>query len=183
MTLSPNCSELDTSRPTNAEQCPVTPDLFRGLFRQHGAGVAIVTASIDGQRAGFTATSLVSVSAEPPVIAFNISQRSSSWRVIAGQDYVGVHILAKRHEPLATRFATSGIDRFAGVGAQAGPHAVPILRDVDTWMVARIRNRIPHGDSSLVIAQVTDAVVGETAEAPLLYQNGRYLDIADDYQI
>lgn len=56
-----------------------SPDLLRSVFRQHAAGVAVITARGDEGPVGFTATSLASVSAEPPLISFGIGTGASSW--------------------------------------------------------------------------------------------------------
>ncbi|MBW8821649.1 MAG: flavin reductase, partial [Streptomyces sp.] len=55
-----------------------SPDLLRSVFRQHAAGVAVITASGDAGPVGFTATSLASVSAEPPMLSFGIGTGASS---------------------------------------------------------------------------------------------------------
>ncbi|MFE1893838.1 flavin reductase family protein, partial [Streptomyces microflavus] len=61
---------------------------------------------------GFTATSLNSVAAEPPLISFGIGTSSSSWPVLAEAEHVGVHILGEHQQELAATFARSGADRF-----------------------------------------------------------------------
>lgn len=65
-------SSLDAAR-------PASPDLLRSVFRRHAAGVAVVTARGGAGPVGFTATSLTSVSADPPLVSFGISTGSSSW--------------------------------------------------------------------------------------------------------
>ncbi|MFF7214072.1 flavin reductase family protein [Streptomyces sp. NPDC008238] len=150
------------------------PAAFRAVFRRHAAGVAVVTAA--GTRpAGFTATSLTSVSAEPPLLSFGISSTSSAWRTVADATHVGVHILGEHQEEVAATFARSGADRFAPPTAWGpGPYGVPLLEDVQAWLVARILARIPAGDHRIVVAQaVAGAPEGEAAR-PLLYHHGRY---------
>lgn len=54
-----------TAAPELGTPRTASPDLLRSVFRQHAAGVAVITAA--GERpVGFTATSLNSVAAEPP---------------------------------------------------------------------------------------------------------------------
>ena len=61
----------------------VSPTTFKSLFRQHPAGVAVVTLTHEGTRYGFTATSVISVSADPPILTFSIDSSSSSWPALA----------------------------------------------------------------------------------------------------
>ncbi len=150
--------------------------VFRSVFRRHAAGVAVITAA-GARPAGFTATSLTSVAAEPPLLSFGISTGSSSWPVIAEAEHVGVHVLGEHQEELAQLFARSGADRFAAPTSwRTGPHGVPLLDSVAAWLVARIVARIPAGDHRIVVAQ---AVAGDPTGPgrPLLYHQGGFTEL------
>lgn len=149
-------------------------ELLRSVFRRHAAGVAVITAGHQGRPFGFTATSLTSVSAEPALVSFGISERSSCWPAVARAEYVGVHLLGEHQSELAATFARSGADRFAPPTAwREGPGGVPLLDDVVAWLVCRPVARIPAGDHRIVVAEVT---AGDPAGAgsPLLYHQGRF---------
>lgn len=147
---------------------------FRAVFRRHAAGVAVITAA--GSRpAGFTATSLTSVSAEPPLLSFGISSTGSAWHAIAEAAHVGVHLLGEHQEEVAATFARSGADRFAPPTAWGpGPYGVPLLADVQGWLVGRVLARIPAGDHRIVVAQAVAGGPGGGTARPLLYHHGRY---------
>lgn len=87
-------------------------DQFAAAFRLHPAGVAIITADDGTGPAGLTATSVISVSARPALLAFSLSACSSTAPRIAAAETVVVHFLGAGQVELAKRFATSGIDRF-----------------------------------------------------------------------
>jgi flavin reductase (DIM6/NTAB) family NADH-FMN oxidoreductase RutF len=168
MTVSP---DLGTAQ-------PASPELLRSVFRQHAAGVAVITAH-GRDPVGFTATSLNSVAADPPLISFGVGTSSSSWPVMAGAEHIGVHILGEHQQELAATFARSGADRFAAPTEwRAGPEGVPVLDGVLAWMVCRIVGRVAAGDHRIVIAE---AVVGDPAGAgrPLLYHQGRFNALRD----
>jgi flavin reductase (DIM6/NTAB) family NADH-FMN oxidoreductase RutF len=157
-----------------------TPDLLRSVFRQHAAGVAVITAAgRDGRPVGFTATSLNSVAADPPLVSFGVGTGSSSWPVIADVEHIGVHILGEHQEELAATFARSGADRF-GVPTRwrEGPEGVPVLDGVLAWLVCRVVARVPAGDHRIVLAQ---AVAGDPSGhgRPLLYHQGRFNALRD----
>ncbi|MFD9483414.1 flavin reductase family protein [Streptomyces sp. NPDC059991] len=169
MTASP---ELGTAR-------AASPQLFRAVFRQHAAGVAVITAQRGGRPVGFTATSLNSVAAEPPLLSFGIGTGSSSWPVVSEAEHIGVHILGEHQEDLAATFARSGADRFGGdTRWRPGPEGVPVLDGVLAWLVCRVVARIPAGDHRIVVGE---AVFGEPAGAgrPLLYHQGRFNALRD----
>ncbi|MEU9392961.1 flavin reductase family protein [Streptomyces sp. NPDC048324] len=156
-----------------------SPDLLRSVFRRHAAGVAVITARGESGPVGFTATSLSSVSAEPPMLSFGVGTGSSSWPAIAGTDHVGVHILGEHQQELAATFARSGADRFGAPTAwREGPEGVPVLDDVLAWLVCRVVARVPAGDHRIVLAEV---VLGDPAGPgrPLLYHQGRFNGLRD----
>lgn len=156
-----------------------TADLLRSVFRRHAAGVAVITARGDAGPVGFTATSLTSVSTEPPLLSFGIGTGSSSWPTVCEAEYVGVHVLGEHQQELATTFARSGADRFAAPTAwREGPEGVPVLDGVLAWLVCRVVARVPAGDHRVVLAEV---LLGDPAGAgrPLLYHQGRYSGLRD----
>jgi flavin reductase (DIM6/NTAB) family NADH-FMN oxidoreductase RutF len=152
----------------------IEPDLFRTLLRRHAAGVVVITAP---GPAGFTATSFTSVSLCPPLVSFCLDRRSSSWPTLETAPYVGVHVLTEAQEPVARRFATSGIDRFAAPSSwRPGPFDVPLLDGVLAVLVCRVAERVHAGDHAIVLAEPVHGTHSEGA--PLLYHDGRYLKAA-----
>ncbi|MER5835365.1 flavin reductase family protein [Streptomyces sp. NPDC002130] len=156
-----------------------TPDLLRSVFRRHAAGVAVITARGEAGPVGFTATSLTSVSAEPPLLSFGVGTGASSWPAIAAADHVGVHILGEHQQELAATFSRSGADRFGPpTDWREGPEGVPVLEGVLAWLVGRVVARVPAGDHRLVIAEVVDGDPSGTGR-PLLYHQGRFQRLGD----
>jgi flavin reductase (DIM6/NTAB) family NADH-FMN oxidoreductase RutF len=161
---------LGTAR---AGQAPASGELLRSVFRRHAAGVAVITAYGTGP-VGFTATSLTSVAAEPPMVSFGVSSSASCWPVIARAEHVGVHILGEHQRDLAETFARSGADRFAPPTSWSpGPEGVPLLDGVLAWLVCRVEARVPAGDHRIVVAR---AVAGDPTGtgSPLLYHQGGF---------
>ncbi|WP_416475883.1 flavin reductase family protein [Streptomyces sp. LKA04] len=162
-----------------AAQRLATDDLLRSVFRRHAAGVAVITATGSSGPVGFTATSLTSVSARPPLLSFGIGTGSSSWPALAAAEYVGVHVLGEHQRELAATFARSGADRFGAPTAwRPGPRGVPVLDGVLAWLVCRVAARVPAGDHRIVLAEV---LTGDPAGAggPLLYHQGGYTGLRD----
>ncbi|HVX47321.1 MAG TPA: flavin reductase family protein [Mycobacteriales bacterium] len=142
-------------------------EAFREVFQRHAVGVAVIACG-GAVPVGFTATSVVSVSADPPMLSFNIGHRTSSWPALRTAEHIAVNLLAAGQTDLARTFATSGIDRFGAAGAwRRGPHGLPVLPGVLAWLGATVRGRFAAGDHSVVIAEVTDAHY--TDAEPLLY--------------
>ncbi|WP_150306458.1 flavin reductase family protein [Planctomonas psychrotolerans] len=154
-----------------------TPDdltAFKQAFRRHAAGVAVITAlDAQGSPVGFTATSLASLSAVPPLATFNMARSASSWPAIAETDRVVIHMLGVRNRAVAQKLSGPSADRFRGDHWYRGPHGLPVLNDVTAWMVGRVEERVLVHTSVLVVVQIEEGGVGEP-DRPLLYHERQY---------
>ena len=156
----------------------ITAAEFRAAMRHYPAGVTIVTLEQDGRPVGFTATSFASLSAEPPLISFNIAETSSSIDARLSARSLVVHFLGEHQLHLAQRFSRSAQERFSD-GSLWTPldTGEPVLHGTPLWVRATVHQLIPIGDHTLVIGLVTrvhDTTDDEPIAAPLLYYNGSY---------
>ena len=149
-------------------------DSFKRAFRTHPAGVAIITANPGTGPVGLTATSVASVSADPPILIFSVADASSSTAAILESETIVVHLLDASHLELAQRFATSGIDRFADATTWVMlPTGEPRLTGIATALRGTIVERLRVGTSTVVAALILDAntEVDATARSPLVYHD------------
>lgn len=172
MTAEP-CTRTPQQPATSGTSGPVTSDAFRSIFRQHPAGVAVV-ALRDGDRpVGFTATSVVSVSADPALVTFSVAGTSSSWPALSRASSLTIGFLAAEQVDVSARFATSGVDRFAGVDWHWLPTGEPVLDDVPAWIRGDVVERLPVGASHLVVVHVRETAQGRPS-TPLVYHDRAY---------
>lgn len=153
----------------------LTPEQFTSVFRHHTAAVAVVTLQGPSGPVGFTATSVISVSATPPVLAFSINSASSSWPALATAETVVVNFLSADQTEVATRFATSGIDRFDADDWSTLPGGEPVLHHTKAWMRGRVIDRFPAGSSHLVTMHALDHAQERPDTPSLLYKERSYL--------
>lgn len=146
---------------------------FKFLFRQHPAGVCVITGADSTGPFGFTATSVISVSAAPPVLAFSVATGSAAWRHLQQVDSIVVNFLDEQVAHLSTRFATRGIDRFAGVETCTLDSGEPVLLEAAAWTRGRLEQRTPAGDSILITAGALEARVSRSGH-PLVYHDRGY---------
>jgi flavin reductase (DIM6/NTAB) family NADH-FMN oxidoreductase RutF len=148
---------------------------FKALFRGHPGGVCVVTAEGPDGPAALTATSVASVSVDPPLLIFSVSALSSASRSILAAESVVVHLLDADDLEVAQLGSTSGIDRFADGDRWARlPTGEPLYHGVRAWTRAAIIGRLEAGSSTVVVAH---ALQGATARepdheaGPLVYHN------------
>lgn len=133
-------------------------DQFRAAFRHHPGGVTVITAkSPEGKHVALTATSLASVSLEPPLVVFSASAISSSTPVLNAAEHVIVHFIDADAIEIAKIGATSGIDRFEDTSMwtelETGER---VFTDAPVWMRCKIVNRVDAAGSTLLVAEVVD---------------------------
>lgn len=160
----------------------VSPEVFKSVFRRHPAGVVVVTFTDGDLRYGFTATSVISASADPPILTFSIDSGSSSWPALSVVDTLVINFLAASQVEVSARFATRGIDRFADVGWSPLPTGEPVLDGSAAWVRGRVVQRSAIGRSFLVSVLALDASEGAPT-SPLVYHNRTYHAVGENTAI
>ena len=150
-------------------------EAFKQGFRRHAAGVAVVTSlAPDGRPVGFTATSLASLAADPPLASFNMARISTAWPAMTVGNIVAIHTLGPRNRDLASLMAGDHDVRFVGDHWSAGPHGVPIIKDVTSWMLGPVVEILPVAENAVVVVRIEEGQLGDDDEA-LLYHERTYM--------
>lgn len=154
-------SSFDTSR-------------FRQVLGHFATGITVVTAAdVDGP-VGFTCQSFSSLSLDPPLVVFAAAEDSSSWPRIRAAGHFAVNILSDDQEDVCRRFATRGVEKFAGQGWSPAPATgSPILDGVLAWIDATIEAEHQGGDHLLVVGRVHGLEIVHEGK-PLLFFRGGY---------
>lgn len=163
---------------TSARQPSLTvADRFIAAFGNHPAGVSVITADAGSGPVALTATSVCSVSVDPPLLAFSASSKSSSTPAIRSAETIVVHLLTSGQLPIAQLGATSGIDRFAdtSIWKRLGS-GEPYFPGVTTWIRGRIVNTLEASGATLVLVQALEIggqsdPADDDAGRPLVYHS------------
>lgn len=153
--------------------------LYRKALGAFATGVTIVTSrGPGGQDAGLTANSFNSASLDPPMVLWSLGKRASTVQVFMEAGHFSVHVLAAGQEELARRFATSGIDRFAGMQPQRGPGGVPLLEGCAARFDCRTSYRYEGGDHVIFVGEVLS--FADFGREPLVFQGGGFAKVLKD---
>jgi flavin reductase (DIM6/NTAB) family NADH-FMN oxidoreductase RutF len=162
----------------------LSSDEFKAAFREHPAGVAVITAIADGERVALTATSVASVSADPPLIMFSVSALSSSTPTILKADTVVIHLLNSDQLAIAKLGATHGIDRFADTSMWSTfETGEPYFHNVRAWIRGHVLNRTAAGGSAVILVEALDAEVVDDVHPPLVYHDRTWHALGDHSRI
>jgi flavin reductase (DIM6/NTAB) family NADH-FMN oxidoreductase RutF len=146
---------------------------YRQVLGHFATGITVVTTTSGGVPAGLAVNSFTSVSLDPPLVAFCVARTSSTWPRIQAVGAFCVNIMAEDQEELCRVFATSGVDKFRGVGWRPAESGAPILAGALAWIDCSVEAEHPAGDHVIVVGQVRELGVAREGR-PLVFYRGGY---------
>ena len=148
---------------------------LRNALGAFPTGVTVITArDLQGQSlVGLTVNSFTSVSLDPPLVLWSISNRSASISHFSKGSEHAIHVLSSDQEALAMQFATPKADKFAGVAYQlTQDFGAPCIDGCAARFECVTESVIQAGDHQMILARVlryeTEPVT------PLLFARGAF---------
>ena len=157
------------------EHFDLTPQRLRHVLGHFASGLTVITAATENGPAGFTCQSFSSLSLEPALVTFSPARSSSTWPRLRKAGRFTVNILPAGHQHLATQFARSGTDKFAGVDHNASPLGNPVLNQALAWVDCELHEEYDGGDHTIVVGAV-HALGARDGTEPLLFFKGGYFE-------
>ena len=149
---------------------------FRGAMRRLASGVAIVVGQGGDAPVGMAATSITSLTMDPPAVLVCVNQTAGLQACLSPGCAISVNLLSRHQRDVSSAFggAVAREDRF-GVGQWTDDaHGLPMLEDAQANLACTIDNIMPYGSHSIVVARVNAVRLSDAIE-PLIYQDGAYL--------
>lgn len=157
-----------------AQPCSVTPQSLRAALGMFATGVTVITTrDAQGQAWGLTANSFNAVSLNPPLVLWSLVRTSSSFPGFSAASHYAVNVLTAAQLPLARRFASRGIDRWAGVDFRQGEGGSPVLPQAAAVFECAHRARHEAGDHVIFVGEVLRCTHTPGAQ-PLLFHGGQF---------
>ena len=153
---------------------------LRAALGRYATGVCLVTTvAPDGKREGMTINSFASVSLNPPLVLWSISNEARSADVFLGVDRFNLSVLGAAHKELALHFARPAPDKFERYAGDIveGRNGLPRVRGALTAYECSVYSRHVEGDHTVLIGRV-EHFEGEEG-APLLFHAGKLGSLAD----
>ena len=154
---------------------------FRKVLGSFVSGVTVVT-TLDqqGQLYGMTASSFTSLSLNPPLVLFCVSNRSRGLEEFRAKGRFAVHILRNDQQHIARRFADPRADRSQICGWSVSENGLPILDCHHAVLECRLYSEHSGGDHAILIGEVMALAAPETNSAPLAYYRGEMFGLLPD---
>lgn len=160
---------------------PVDPAEFTTALRQYAAGVCLLTVHDDIDDVGTTVSSVMSVSAQPPLVAVGLTAGGYPAEVLEEIGRCGLTVLGSQHAIVASRFAAHGRPSArhllqAVPWSRAAQSGAIVLDEAPAALDCRLERLVPAGDHALALLELLDVPVLNPAAAPLIRLRGRYVD-------
>lgn len=149
---------------------------FRAALGQFITGVTVVT-TLDsgGQPVGLTANSFNAVSLTPPMVLWSLDKKSSNLQTFMEADRFAINILSDAQRDIATRFATRGVDRFAGIDILDGRTGLPLIDHCAAHFECRTAHRYEGGDHIIFVGEVLTC--RRYVNEPLGFHAGQFVQL------
>src|SRR3712207_40455 len=149
---------------------PVDPADFAAALRQYAAGVCLLTVRDDIDDVGTTVSSVMSVSATPPLVAVGLTDGGYPVEVLEGVGRCALTVLGTQHAIVASRFASHGrpsarhlLESVPWTRAAGG---AIVLADAPAALDCRLDRLLAAGDHVLALLEVGGVPVLNPAAAP-----------------
>ena len=156
--------------------------LFRSAMRDLASGVSVITVGRGEDRTGMTATSLTSLSVDPPSILICVNRSSSTWPALQAHRHFGVNLLRASQRPIAERFAgrdgAKGSLRYADAEWTTLVTGAPILADALAALDCEIEEALERHSHMIVIGRVRAVRLGEGSDALTYWRGGFHISEA-----
>jgi len=152
------------------------PAQFRAAMRRLAASVAVVAARGENGPVGMAATSVTSLTIDPPAVLVCVNRATALHGLLVPTAPLSVNLLARDQQDVSAAFG-GGVpqdERFRIGEWREGPDGVPELVGAQANLGCVIDAMLAYGTHSIVIARVLRATVSD-AVTPLIYQDGAYL--------
>jgi flavin reductase (DIM6/NTAB) family NADH-FMN oxidoreductase RutF len=136
---------------------------FRDVIARLPAGVVVVSARLGSGYRGLTASSLVSVSADPPLVLVGLERVATTRAAVIEARAFNVSVLSRAQEFIAERFAgrAPAVDAaWREIPHRLGANGIPLIEGCTAWLECSLVAVHEAGDHDVCIGRVDAAVQG-----------------------
>ncbi|HEY7350947.1 MAG TPA: flavin reductase family protein [Ktedonobacterales bacterium] len=155
----------------------ITPETFKALLAHLAGAVTIITTrGADGQIWGFTASSVCSVSLEPPLVLFCLEHTADCHPAFLESSVFAINFLSSEQSGLSALFAMKGAVKYRETPFTEGAFHLPLLPGALVHLECSVYARYPGGDHTIIVGQVEGGsqTTAQDSLQPLLYYARSY---------
>ena len=137
---------------------------FRDVMARLAASVVVISARSDMGFRGLTATSLVSISTDPPMVLVGLERMTITRKAVIESKAFNVSVLTRSQEFIAERFAGRApavAAAWSDVPHHLGANGLPLIDGCAGWLECKLAQVHEAGDHDICVGEVEAATRGE----------------------
>jgi flavin reductase (DIM6/NTAB) family NADH-FMN oxidoreductase RutF len=141
----------------------LTAQEFRDVMARLPSGVVVISARRGAGYRGLTASSLVSISADPPLVMVGLEREATTRAAVTEGKAFNVSVLTRSQEFIADRFAGRApaiSETWAEIPHRLGTNGIPLIEGCVAWLECSLVATHPAGDHDICVGRVEVAVQG-----------------------
>lgn len=156
------------------------------LFMTLTQGVYVVGVVDEGRYNAFTASSVMQISLQPPMLALAVNPANASYPLLIAGGIFAVTVLQSDQQALADLFGNRSAkdakdrDKLDGVAWHGSVTGAPVLDEGLSYFDCRVISKHPAGDHVVIMAEVTGGDFLQPRKRPLRYDELGDLDGSDE---
>lgn len=156
--------------------------LFRSAMSRLSAAVNIIATDGPAGRYGMTASSVCSVSDDPPTVLVCVNRNARSNEIFRSNGKLSVNILAIGQDAVSSRFASSALTIDERFGPDTDwinrPTGAPLLNDALAALDCTVSNIAEVATHSVFFCRVDEIVLGEHRRGLVYFDRGYHQTLA-----
>jgi flavin reductase len=160
----------------------ISNETFKRAFRRLAASVCCITTHWKGDPYGFVATSVSSLTSEPPTLLVCVNKAVSSHEPIVQSGILCVNVLRDGDHAVAALFADKDLrhTRFSKHAWTTRKTGAPVLPDALVAFDCIVETKVSYGTHTVFIARILDVQIENSlVEKPLLFFDGGYRELGE----
>ncbi|MCO8127309.1 flavin reductase family protein [Acidimicrobiia bacterium EGI L10123] len=149
---------------------------YRQVLGHFPTGVTVIAGMDGDEPVGLAVGSFFSLSLAPALVGFCVDRSSGSWARMVDSGSFSVNILGADQEDVCRVFATSGDDKFDGIGWKPAESGSPLIDGVLAWIDCAVEDVHDGGDHEIVVGRVLGLDVANEG-SPLVFFRGGYANL------
>lgn len=156
-----------------------SPESFKAGMRRMASGVCLVTSAHGEERFGLVATSVCSLSLEPPTLIVCIGQDSPVYEAIALSGVLCVNVMRPGHAHLVEPFSTPErrSERFLTGEWTTLSTGAPVLADALTAFDCRVVESMTYSTHTIFLAVPDEVLLPDPLGDPLVHFNRGFMQL------
>jgi len=146
---------------------------LRRVLGHFVTGVTVVT-TMDkvGTPFGLTVNAFTSLSLNPPLVLICIDKEAQCYRCFDQSRIFAVNVLSEDQEAISRRFASRGIEKFAGIKWHRGKLGVALLDGAMGHIECKVVHSYEGGDHTIYVGEIVNTAA--SGKRPLIFFKGKY---------